>query len=171
MKPFAKILIAATAVSAILSVRDYSTAEINAQDSVPVTAQSGLEHPGEPMPTPVTGGQLFAELGPDPDSSAEVCMPVGQILDIFALDVEAVGGEILSLSGGLEQEFADQWRRAVGMSPVDVSQVYAHVVPGLDGDAIVDVVEVDAEGCALSRTLLSHADWLDLLGIVQGIDV
>ena len=98
-------------------------------------------------------------------------MPIGQILDIFALDLEAVGGEILALSGGLEQEFADQWRRAVGMSPVDVSQVFAHVVPGVDGDAIVDVVEVDTQGCALSRTLLSQSDWLDLLGIVQGIDV
>jgi len=130
-----------------------------------------FDHEGEPsLPPPVTGADLFTVSGAAVDAPA-TCMPAEQILGVFALDVEAVGGEILALSGGLEQDFADQWREAVGMTPVDVSQVYAHVVPAEDGDAIVDVVEVDAQGCALSRTLLSHTDWLELLGAVSGVEV
>jgi hypothetical protein len=129
------------------------------------------DHPAEPFPAPVSASDmLFAGTGGDGGDSA-ACLPVAQILGVFALDVEAVGGEILALSGGLEQEFADQWRRAVGASPVDVSQVLAHIVPAEDGGAIVDVVEVDAQGCALSRTLLSQTDWLALLGAVAGIEV
>jgi len=134
------------------------------------TKAPAVEHAAEPFPAPVTADVLFAEAGGDAGSPG-ACMPAARILGIFALDVEAVGGEIFALSGGLEQDFADQWRQAVGASPVDVSQVFAHVVPAEDGDAIVDVVEVDAQGCALSRTLLSQSDWLTLLGAIRGVEV
>jgi hypothetical protein len=166
MKPFVHVVLAASIAT---------TTAIGAQA---LSVQKGyiptppvFEHEGEPsLPSPVTGADLFTVSGGAVEAPA-ACMPAEQILGVFALDVEAVGGEILALSGGLEQDFADQWRAAVGMNPVDVSQVYAHVVPAEDGDAIVDVVEVDGEGCALSRTLLSHKDWLELLGAVSGVEV
>ena len=42
-----------------------------------------------------------------------------------------------------------------------VTQVYAHIVPAQNGAAVVDVVEIGQNGCALSRTLLSMDDWLE----------
>jgi hypothetical protein len=166
MKPFVHVLLAAgIATSTAIGAQALSVQQAH----LPTPPVS--DHEGEPsLPPPVTGGELFTVSGEDA-GAPESCMPVAQILGVFALDVEAVGGEILALSGGLEQAFADQWRLAVGISPIDVSQVYAHVVPAEDGDAIVDVVEVDAQGCALSRTLLSHNDWLELLGAVSGVEV
>jgi len=166
MKPFVHVVLAAGLAT---------TTAIGAQALFVQKAHSPtppvFDHEGEPsLPPPVTSADLFTVSGAAVDAPA-TCMPAEQILGVFALDVEAVGGEILALSGGLEQDFADQWREAVGMTPVDVSQVYAHVVPAEDGDAVVDVVEVDSEGCALSRTLLSHSDWLELLGAVSGVEV
>jgi hypothetical protein len=54
---------------------------------------------------------------------------------------------------------------------VAVSQVLAHVVPGEGGDAIVDVVEIDAKGCAASRTLLTGMEWADLVRAARGPEV
>jgi hypothetical protein len=166
MKPIVHFLLATGLATGAVSAQELYAAKTA---SLPVT--SAIEAHGEAFPAPVTGGGiLFVEAGGD-ESSAPQCLPVDQILGIFAMDVEAVGGEILALTGGLEQEFADQWRLTVGASPVEVSQVFAHVVPSEGGEAVVDVVEVDAKGCALSRTLLSQSDWLVLLGAVQGVEV
>jgi hypothetical protein len=52
-----------------------------------------------------------------------------------------------------------------------VSQILAHVVPGEGGDAIVDVVEIDAKGCAASRTLLTGMEWADLVRAARGPEV
>jgi hypothetical protein len=167
MKPFVHALF----VAGLATTTALGAQALSVQSARLPTPPVLFDHEGEPsLPPPVTGDELFTVSGGDAGAS-ESCMPVAQILGVFALDVEAVGGEILALSGGLEQEFADQWRLTVGMTPVDVSQVYAHVVPAEDGDAIVDVVEVDGEGCALSRTLLSHNDWLELLGAIGGVEV
>jgi hypothetical protein len=165
MKPFVHVLFAAG-----LAATTALGAQALSLHNGPAAIPSAFDHGAEPFPAPVSAGVHPAESGSDGGAPA-TCLPVAQILGIFALDVEAVGGEILALSDGLEQDFADQWRQAVGLSPVDVAQVFAHVVPTGDGDAIVDVVEVDAEGCALSRTLLSETDWLTLLGVVTGIEV
>lgn len=166
MKPFVHVVLAAgIATTTAIGAQALSVQKAHLP-TPPV-----FDHEGEPsLPAPVTGDELFTVSGGAVEAPAS-CMPAEQILGVFALDVEAVGGEVLVLSGGLEQDFADQWREAVGMTPVDVSRVYAHVVPAEDGDAIVDVVEVDGEGCALSRTLLSHNDWLELLGAVSGVEV
>jgi hypothetical protein len=165
MKPIVHFLLATGLATGAVSANELYAAR------APALATSTVEAHGEPFPAPVMGGNiLFVAAGGD-ESGASKCLPVEQILGIFATDVEAVGGEIFALSGGLEQEFADQWRQAVGANPVDVSQVFAHVVPSEDGEPIVDVVEVDANGCALSRTLLSQSDWLILLGAVQGVEV
>jgi hypothetical protein len=167
MKPLVHVLLAA----GIATTTAIGAQALSVQHA-PLATPPVFGDEGEPsLPPPVTGGELFAVSGGGAAAAPASCMPVAKILGVFALDVEAVGGEILALSGGLEQEFADQWRLAVGMTPVDVSQVFAHVVPAEDGDAIVDVVEVDAEGCALSRTLLSHDDWVALLGAVSGVEV
>jgi len=160
MKPFLPIL-AAFIVAA--GVAGYATAESAGPGLVLDQAASEREHGIEPVPAPVSGELLFAEAELPPGFNSETCVLAVQVLDIFAREMEMVGGEVLTLSGRSQQDFADHWRLAVDMPSVAVSQVLAHVVPGEDGDTIVDVVEIDAEGCAASRTLITGMEWADLL--------
>ena len=168
MKPFLPIL-AAFIVAA--GVAGYATAESAGQDLIPGQVASGREHGIEPVPAPVTGELLFAEAELPPDFNSETCVLAAQVLDIFAREMKMVGGEVLTLSGRFQQDFADHWRLAVDMPSVAVSQVLAHVVPGEDGDTIVDVVEIDAKGCAASRTLLTGMEWADLVQAARAPEV
>ena len=73
------------------------------------------------------------------------------------------------LAGGLEQAFADTWRRQTNADLVEVSTVLAHVLP--EGDAsFVDVVEIGVDGCALSRTVITGDDWRYLLVQAAGVE-
>jgi hypothetical protein len=131
---------------------------------------SEREHAIEPVSAPVSGDLLFTgtELGPDFNPARVTCVPAPEVLAIFAREIGMVGGEILTLSGRLQQDFADHWRQSAGLTTVDVSQVFAHFVPGQDGDAIVDVVEIDKKGCAASRTLLTGTEWVGLVQAARG---
>ena len=170
MKPFLPILAAFIAAA---GVAGYATAESAGQGVFLDRAVSEREHGIEPIPAPVSGDLLFAEteLGPDFNPARETCVPAPQVLAIFAREIEMVGGEILTLPGQVQQDFADQWRQTAGLTTVDVSRVLAHFVPGQDGDAIVDVVEIDAKGCALSRTLLTGMEWVSLVQAARGPEV
>lgn len=154
---------------------------------LPVSVAAGLAIAGALLitgysvaaPVPHAGPQVQAELpatpaksSPDEDLQVERrCIPADQMLGVFALDAEHLGGEILALGDGLQQAFADSWRKNVGLPAVPVTQVFAHVVPGQDGASIVDVVEIDENGCALSRTLLSMESWLEILKPLQSVEV
>lgn len=155
-----------------IGVAGHAIAESAGQDFVPDRFALEREHAIEPAPAPVTGVLLFdeTELGAL-DSGRESCMTAARVLGIFAREIEIVGGEIQTLSGRMQQDFADQWRQTTGLTPVDVSQVLAHVVPSQDGDAIVDVVEFDTEGCALSRTLITGIEWVDLIQAARRFEV
>ena len=170
MKPFLPIL---AAFIAAVGVAGYATAESAGQDGFLDRVVPEREHGIEPVPAPVSGNLLFAEteLGPDFNPARETCVPAPQVLAIFAREIELVGGEILTLSGRLQQEFADYWRQTAGLTTVNVSRVLAHFVPGQDGDAIVDVVEIDAKGCAVSRTLLTGMEWAGLVHAARGPEV
>ena len=72
------------------------------------------------------------------------------------------------LEDGLQQDFADEWRRETGVPKVGVSAVVAHLFDDGAGSGTADVVEFDLEGCAMSRTLLSGADWTGLLRQAAG---
>lgn len=91
---------------------------------------------------------------------------------IHHLDAERtrLGGEMVMLADGLHQAFADEWRRQVDARPVAVSGVFAHLF-GAKEAPMVDVIELDARGCVLSRTILSGDDWHFLLSRAAGIEV
>jgi hypothetical protein len=158
---------------AAIGVAGYAIAESAGRSLVPNRLVSETEHAIEPAPAPVTGVLLFdeTELGAGFDSGRESCVTAAGVLGIFAREIEIVGGEIQTLSGRLQQDFADQWRQTAGLAPVDVSQVFAHVVPSQVGDAVVDVVEFDTEGCALSRTLITGIEWVDLIEAARRLEV
>jgi hypothetical protein len=156
-----------------IGVAGYAIAESAGQGFVPNRLVSEWEHAIEPTPAPASGVLLFdeTELGAGFDSGRESCVTAARVLGIFAREIEIVGGEIQTLSGRLQQDFADQWRQSAGLAPVDASQVFAHVVPSHDGDAIADVVEFDTEGCALSRTLITGIEWVDLIQAARRLEV
>jgi hypothetical protein len=156
-----------------IGVAGYAIAESAGQDFVPNRLVSEREHAIEPTPAPVTGLFLFdeTELGAGFDSGRESCVTAVRVLGIFAREIESVGGKIQTLSARLRQDFADHWRQTTGLASVDVSRIIAHVVPSHDGDAIVDVVEFDTEGCAFSRTLITGIEWLDLILAARGLEV
>jgi len=114
---------------------------------------------------PVAGAALFA-------APAEACVTADAVVTRLQADRLAIGGETVMLAGGLEQAFADAWRRTVDLRPVAVSTVVAHVFRTVEASgAMVDVVEVDAAGCAMTRTILSGEEWARLLGIAAGVGV
>ena len=163
MKQIVPLGVAAALAVSVLAIAGYSVA--NAAQSVVLAPLDAAEWHEEPAPTLVT-------TDPSDDLQVErVCIPVDQILGVFALDVQHLGGEILALDDGLQQAFADSWRKTVGMPPTEVTQVFAHIVPGDDGATIVDVVEIAKNGCALSRTLLSMDHWLEILKPLRSVEV
>jgi hypothetical protein len=169
MKQIVPLSIAAgLALGGALALTGYSFAEAARTVVLPPVDASDWHE--EPAPTPTStvppAGDPRAERGVE-----RSCIPADQILGVFALDVTHVGGEILALDDGLQQAFADSWRKSVGLPAVTVTQVFAHIVPGENGATVVDVVEIDQNGCALSRTLLSMDDWLEILKPLQSVEV
>jgi hypothetical protein len=166
MKQIVPLSVAAgLAVGGALALTGYSFAAASQTMVLPPIDAS--EWHEEPMPTPTRA------VAPAVEEDLQVertCIPADQILGVFALDVTHVGGEILALDDGLQQAFADSWRKSVGLPGVKVTQVFAHIVPG-EGATVVDVVEIDQNGCALSRTLLSMDDWLEILKPLRTVEV
>jgi len=124
----------------------------------------------EPEAAPVGGEAVFGDdvaLQPQ----ARKCVDAEAVIGTLASDMKQYGGETVALVDGMQQEFADLWRSRIGAAPVPVSLVLAHIVPGADGAAVVDVVEIGSDGCALSRTLLAGDDWQELLESARGIEV
>jgi hypothetical protein len=170
MKPFLPIL--AAFITAV-GVTGYATAERSGQAVFLDRLVSEWEHAIEPVSAPVSADLLFAEteLAPDFNPAHATCVPASEVLAIFAREIEIVGGEILTPAGRLQQDLADHWRRTAGVATVDVSRVVAHFVPGRDGDAMVDVVEIDTKDCAFSRTLLTGIEWVGLIQAARGPEV
>ena len=86
------------------------------------------------------------------------------------LDEGKVGGRTIAMTKGMDQAFADQWRVMAHMSAVKVKVVLAHgyAVGPAPSDVVVDTVEFDDRGCAISRTLLKSATWDAILHGVAG---
>ena len=116
------------------------------------------------IPGAVTGTGLFGDrVGP-------ACYDTGAILTYFGGDRARIGGEVVTLESGFDQDFADVWRGETRMQPVAVSGVFAHVFP-VGGSNMVDVVEIGDEGCAISRTLLTEEEWNQILVRAAGVAV
>jgi hypothetical protein len=96
------------------------------------------------------------------------CLTDEQIVSTMEADKAIYGGELIMLTDGLEQAFADAWRREVDVERVKVSTVIIHSLPTEDAGRLADVVEFDEAGCALSRTMLSGDDFAMILERAAG---
>ena len=100
------------------------------------------------VPTPVVGNELFVSDGP-----GSACIERDQVIGVLYADQTDIGGQTVAILDGRDQAFADTWRDWVGLERVEVSGVVGHTY--LDRgkqEWMVDVVEFDASGCAMSRT-------------------
>ena len=101
-----------------------------------------------------------------------LCLTRPEVLKRLKHDVKEYGGQLVLLEDGLEQSFADQWRREVHVPAIKVSGVVAHVFGDeSEADWSADVVEFDASGCAMSRTIVPGDVWVDLLKSAVGVEI
>jgi len=122
------------------------------------------------LPVPVSGSisQMFAIAFGD----REFCLSRDAVVSRLSKQAESLGGQVVVLEDGLEQSFADQWRREAHVPTVRVSSVVAHLFgDSAEGDWSADVVEFDGSGCAMSRTIVPGDIWTGLLKDAVGIEV
>ena len=93
------------------------------------------------------------------------------MVSYFDRDRTQIGGEVVTLEVGFDQDFADAWRYETEMQPVTISGVFAHIFPSDAGFNMVDVVEIGGDGCAISRTLLTEEEWNSILVRAAGVAV
>jgi len=111
------------------------------------------------FPIPVTGNDLF--VGQDAINS---CMSRDRVVDQLLADQTDLGGRTVKVSDNRFQAFADTWRDLSGMTKVELSGIVGHIFFDESVEEwTVDVVEFDAAGCAMSRTLMSGTLWTALL--------
>ncbi|HET7717751.1 MAG TPA: hypothetical protein VFK86_19160 [Bauldia sp.] len=124
------------------------------------------QHGGESgIPAAVGGVSLFDEgYGP-------LCYDKDDVLAYFDRDRGQIGGEMVTLETGFDQDFADAWRYETELEPVKISGVFAHIFANESGFNMVDVVEIGADGCAISRTLLTEEEWNAILVRAAGVSV
>ena len=67
------------------------------------------------------------------------------------------------LTEGLQQSFSDAWRVKALVAPVKVSSIVAHLFEGPAEEWAADVIEFDANRCAMSRTLVPSGAWNELI--------
>lgn len=124
----------------------------------------------EGLPVPVSGSiaQMFAVAFGDKQS----CLSRDEVVAQLSKQAKSFGGQVVVLEDGLEQSFADQWRREAHVPTVRVSSIVAHLFGDRqEGDWSADVVEFDGSGCAMSRTMVPGDIWTDLLKDAVGVEV
>jgi len=162
---------ATVATAAILGSQPGSLTAAKTVERVMLKAQdrdiAGLEEPVN-LQGPVSGAAIFkASLG-----NGESCLPRQKVLERLEADQKSLGGKTVMLADGLQQSFSDVWRREAHVAPVKVSSVVAHLFSDDGGSEWnADVVEFDADGCAMSRTLVPGDIWNTLLKTAIGVQV
>lgn len=164
MRSLQRTVLLATATLAFFGLSGLSPASVDSVGTIEFHDEENT------VPVPVVGDHLFVS-SEDGQGASNACLTADRVMQNFALDIENVGGNIVLMTEGMEQDFADSWRSLAALDPVEVSLVIAHVIPDSGGDPIVDVVEIDGSGCALSRTLLTADDWMSLLDLARSIEV
>src|SRR6185369_2989709 len=76
-------------------------------------------------------GGLTAPQPVNPDfikatASKAACATVASVTEKMQADRRHVGGKIVEMTNGVDQQFADQWRRLTKLPPVHVKIVLAH---------------------------------------------
>jgi hypothetical protein len=101
------------------------------------------------------------------------CIVPETILATMRADQAFLGGRTIALIEGADQNFVDQWRVLTQSDLVEVSLVLAHgFASPLNAQVLIDVVEFDTSGCALSRTLLPGESWNRIVGsLAEGVSI
>jgi len=124
-------------------------------------------------PIPVSGAvsDMFAIAFGD-QGTKNACLSRDQVVVQLQSQAKSYGGQVVVLEDGLEQSFADQWRREIHAPTVKVTGVVAHLFGDRkDGDWAADVIEFDKTGCAMSRTLVPGDTWTQILKDAVGVEV
>jgi hypothetical protein len=112
-----------------------------------------------PTPAPLSY-DLVAEFG-----TKAGCVPLATVTRLMLRDQRELGGRTITLADGMDQAFADQWRHMAHLAPVTVKMVLAHgfAVGRAPSDVLIDTVEFNEQGCAISRTFLKGTVWDTIL--------
>jgi hypothetical protein len=103
--------------------------------------------------------------------TSQGCVAPEKAVQRFQSEQSVVGGKVVMLTEGLQQSFSDAWRAKTHVTPVKVSSILAHLFEGPAEQWAADVIEFDANKCAMSRTLVSGADWNALLKAAFAVQV
>jgi hypothetical protein len=160
---FASTGFAALVVSAASLALANLPERIETEDLVAATAAETAV-----LPQAAGGVALFVNAD---GSEAAGCIASDDVLAGLDRDRVRIGGETVMLETGFDQAFADEWRRETSVDPVRVSAVYGHIFANDGGFGMVDVVELGADGCAISRTILTEDEWNAILVRAAGVEV
>ena len=127
---------------------------------VPGEDIAGVDEPGS-LEAPVSYTDVF---GTD-----QSCLTSEEAVQRFQSEQSVVGGKVVMLAEGLQQSFSDAWRVKAHIAPVRVSSVLAHLFEGPAEQWAADVIEFDANKCAMSRTLVPGEAWNELIGAALGV--
>jgi hypothetical protein len=114
---------------------------------------------GLPMPQPV-----------ETIDPTDKCVEPDAVMLQFRSEALALGGTALAMDSALDQRFSDEWRRRVHASlvPVGLILVHAFTDPRDNETTVVDTVEFDVDGCAMSRTMMPLGAWSTLVKVAAG---
>ena len=99
------------------------------------------------------------------------CLAPEEVVHRFQADQDVMGGKVVMLTEGLQQSFSDAWRVKALVAPVKVSSIVAHLFEGPAEEWAADVIEFDANRCAMSRTLVPSGAWNELIKAALGARV
>ena len=99
------------------------------------------------------------------------CLAPEDVVHRFQADQNVMGGKVVMLTEGLQQSFSDAWRLKALVAPVKVSSIVAHLFEGPAEEWAADVIEFDANRCAMSRTLVPSGAWNELIKAALGARV
>ena len=99
------------------------------------------------------------------------CLAPEKVIHRFQADQNVMGGKVVMLTEGLQQSFSDAWRLKALVTPVKVSSIVAHLFEGPAEEWAADVIEFDANRCAMSRTLVPSGAWNELIKAALGARV
>jgi len=129
---------------------------------VPERDFAGMDEPTM-LQAPVSDTDVF--------DTNQSCLPPEKAVQRFLSEQSAVGGKVVMLAEGLQQSFSDAWRVKTHVTPVKVSSILVHLFEGPAEQWVADVIEFDANKCAMSRSLVSGADWNALLKAAFAVQV
>jgi hypothetical protein len=124
-----------------------------------IDEENGEEFEMAGLPMPASGSDLFIV-----EDGKAACITRDQATSMLLSDQAEIGGRTVQVKDDRIQSFANMWRDQTGLDRIAVSGVLGHIYfDESAADWTVDVVEFDAAGCAMSRTLLPGAMWSELL--------